>query len=80
MSRACSKVFKGFLYSEPAKAVACTRTEWQALMARYLSAGGRRRVEDGETFIHAKGGALVAEIYANIPAPTGANTHEETES
>ena len=46
-----------------------TRTEWQALMAQAIAAGGRRRVEKGETFIHGPDALLIAYIYANVPAP-----------
>ena len=80
MSRICSRVFKGYRYTHPSGPVAMTRTEWQALMVTHLSNGGRRRVEEGETMIHARDGLMVAEIYANIPAPRGAQRAEEIQS
>ena len=48
--------------------VSWTRAEWQDRMRRVIQAGGRRRVENGETFIHIHGGKLNSEIYANVPA------------
>lgn len=46
-----------------------TRSEWQEIIAEEIKAGGSRRVEYGETFIHGKNGILRHEIYANVPAP-----------
>lgn len=51
------------------KPVEKTRAEWQALIAQTIAAGGRRRFEKGETFIHGRDALLIAEIYANVPAP-----------
>lgn len=44
-----------------------TRSDWIGLARPILSKGGRRRVENGETFIHSSvDGALLMEIYENI--------------
>lgn len=48
-----------------------TRTQWREEIARALAAGGRRRVEAGETFIHDKDGTLLFEVYYNIDAKGG---------
>ena len=65
-----SRIIEGYDYKQH-EAVARTAEEWQTLMAEAIKAGGRRRVEAGETYIHSPGGHIVAEIYANVPAPTG---------
>lgn len=46
-----------------------TRQEWQATIAELVKAGGRRRVEHGETFVHNPQGRIAVEIYARIPEP-----------
>lgn len=50
--------------------VARTKYEWQELMRQATKAGGRRRFEDGETYIHGADGKIRHEVYANIPEPT----------
>lgn len=50
--------------------VARTKHEWQELLRAALKAGGQRRVENNETFIHGPGGLLRHEVYANIPEPS----------
>lgn len=47
---------------------ACTRPagEWSADLARVIAAGGRRRVEHGETFAHDARGLIVFEVYGNV--------------
>ena len=47
------------------------RAEWQERIAKAVKLGGFRRVEAGETFLHIKGGKLIAEIYANIQPGAG---------
>jgi predicted P-loop ATPase/GTPase len=64
-----SRTVKGFCYVTHT-AMEESRAYWQQRMREALKAGGRRRVENGETFIHQRGGRLVAEVYANVPAPT----------
>lgn len=59
------KTIDGYCYATHAP-VSLTRQEWQARIIKATRAGGWRRVEDGETFIHLKGGKLTAEIYANV--------------
>jgi hypothetical protein len=44
-----------------------TKAEWQRLLAAAIKAGGWRRVERSETFIHGADGHLVHEVYAYIP-------------
>jgi len=48
-----------------------SRKDWRKLVAEVLAAGGKRRFDGtvGETFLHAKGGKLLVEIYANIQPP-----------
>jgi hypothetical protein len=50
--------------------VSLTREAWQAEITSAIRAGGRRRVENGETFLHGPNARLIAEIYARVPAPT----------
>jgi hypothetical protein len=68
---AMSKLIEGALYDPNHRPVKLTRKEWQDRIAKAIAEGGRRRVEDGETFIHAPAPnpVITAEIYANIPAP-----------
>ena len=54
-----------------------TRAEWQALIAKTIAAGGRRRFEKGETFIHGRDALLIAEIFANVPAPEQAGSGKD---
>ncbi len=51
--------------------VSLSRKEWRKLVGEVLAAGGKRRYDGvaGETFLHAKGGKLLVEIYANIQPP-----------
>jgi len=49
--------------------VSFQRKEWRALVGAVVAAGGFRRFEAGETFLHAKGGKILVEIYGNIQAP-----------
>lgn len=49
-----------------------SRAEWRAFLAAALADGGKRRVADGETFIHGPDARIRAEVYANLPAPTTA--------
>lgn len=49
--------------------LARTKYEWQQLMRDVLKAGGFRRVEGAETFIHGPDGRIRHEVYANIPEP-----------
>jgi hypothetical protein len=68
MSR--NSLLLGFDYRpEFQRTVERPRREWQELMAKTIAAGGLRRVEKGETFIVAKGGKVLAEIYSNVPEP-----------
>lgn len=48
---------------------ALSRDEWRSLTLQILAAGGKRRVEDGETFLYARDGVMLYEAWANIPAP-----------
>ena len=66
MSRNDRKI-KGAIYS-PYRQIEQTRAEWQRLMGAAIDAGGRRRAEGGETFIHMADGWLLAEIYEIVPA------------
>jgi hypothetical protein len=44
---------------------------WRQRLLEVLAAGGRRRVQNGETFIHEPNGPRIqAEVYGNVPAPT----------
>ena len=63
------KFINGFTYVPSRREAAWTRQEWQARMGKVLAAGGRRRVENGETFVHGPDGKLELEIYANVAAP-----------
>jgi hypothetical protein len=63
-----SNRIKGFDYDTYA-IVELTRAEWQERVAEVIKAGGFRRVMYGDTYLHACGGQLKAEIYTNIPAP-----------
>jgi|HubBroStandDraft_4_1064222.scaffolds.fasta_scaffold01416_13 hypothetical protein len=47
-----------------------TRVEWQAQMLKIRAAGGWRRVEQGETFVHTHTGRIALEIYSNVTLPT----------
>lgn len=62
------KLLEGYDYTT-GQPVSLTRQEWQARIATAIADGGRRRVEDGETFIHGPNARIVAEAYANVPAP-----------
>jgi hypothetical protein len=62
-----SNRIKGFDYERYAT-VELTRAEWQARIAEAIKAGGFRRVIYGDTYVHACGGQIKAEIYADVPA------------
>ena len=66
-----SNLIKGFDYDTYA-IVELTRAQWQERIAETINAGGFRRVLFGDTYVHACGGQLKAEIYTNVPAPTQA--------
>lgn len=59
------KVLHGFDYRLQ-KQVERSRNEWREELRREVSAGGRRRVEDGETFGHNSRGLIDFEIYGNV--------------
>ena len=61
-------LIEGFDYTahEP---ISLTRADWQTRIANTVDAGGRRRAEGGETFIHGPNGRLTAEIYAIVSVP-----------
>lgn len=42
--------------------------EWRRTMNDVLAKGGRRRVENNETFIYTRSGAIAFEVYATVPA------------
>jgi hypothetical protein len=63
-----SNRIKGFDY-ERYETVELTRAEWQERIAEAIKAGGFRRVVYGDTYVHACGGQIRAEIYMNVPAP-----------
>ena len=63
-----SNLIKGFDYDTYA-IVELTRAQWQERIAETIKAGGFRRVIFGDTYVHACGGQLKAEIYNNVPAP-----------
>ena len=69
-----SNRIKGFDYERQA-AVELTRAEWQERIAEAINAGGYRRVVYGDTFVHACGGQIRAEIYTNVPAPSQPQVH-----
>lgn len=56
---------KGFDYTTQ-QAVARSRKDWAILFEQVIQAGGRRRVDHGETFAHDESGRLLFEVYANI--------------
>lgn len=47
--------------------VAMTRRAWLDQLRAVLKAGGRRRVDAGETFAHGRDALLVFEVYAVLP-------------
>lgn len=62
---------QGFTYSNVGLAigaVSTSREQWIQLLQQVIAAGGKRRVEKGETFAHDAHGRLLFEVYANIPA------------
>jgi hypothetical protein len=59
---------KGAIYN-PYRQIEQTRADWQRLMSDAIAAGGRRRAEGGETFIHGAGGHLIGEIWEIVPEP-----------
>ena len=66
-----SSLIKGFDYDTYA-IVELTREQWQKRVAEAIKAGGFRRVIFGDTYVHACGGQLKAEIYTIVPAPSQA--------
>ena len=63
-----AKLIEGFDYTERnPKQVKHTVKEWQQLMRDAEKDGGKRRVKDGETFVHDKKGYLVYECWGNVP-------------
>lgn len=62
-----SNRIKGFDY-ETYATVELTRAEWQERVADTIKAGGSRRVMYGDTYVHAPGGRIQAEIYADVTA------------
>lgn len=66
MGRVSKKLIPGFDYLK-GQPVSYTKSEWLGLIKPIIDDGGRRRVENGETFIHTKrDGILLWEIYDNI--------------
>lgn len=65
-----SKLIQGF-DETTGKLVEATFEEWQARIGAAIRAGGWRRFEKGETYIHGPDALLIAEVFANVPAPTG---------
>jgi hypothetical protein len=63
-----SSLIKGFDYDTYA-IVELTREQWQQRLVEIIKAGGFRRVIFGDTYVHACGGQLKAEIYTNVPVP-----------
>jgi hypothetical protein len=63
-----NNLVKGFDYDTYA-IVELTREQWQERVAEVIKAGGFRRTLFGDTYVHACGGQLKAEIYTNVPAP-----------
>lgn len=51
--------------------VEATFAEWQDRIGAAIRAGGWRRFEAGETYIHGPDALLIAEVFANVPAPEG---------
>jgi len=70
-----SNRMKGFDYERYAT-VELTRAEWQARIAEAIKVGGFRRVMYGDTYIHACGARMQAEIYADDSAPVQAQAGE----
>jgi hypothetical protein len=66
MSKRNDRKIHGAIYA-PYRQIEQTRAEWQRLLADTITEGGHRRAEGGETFIHASGGVLIAEIYEIVP-------------
>lgn len=59
------KQIEGFDYrvQQPSKR---PTQEWKAHLREVIEAGGRRRVENGETFAHDAKGVIVFEIYGRV--------------
>ena len=66
-----SNRIKGFDYETHAD-VELTRAEWWERIAEAIKAGGFRRVVYGDTYVHACGGRLMAEIHTDVAAPVAA--------
>lgn len=64
----CRGMIEGFDYriGTSGKKVEFRRAEWQDMIDDVVQAGGRRRVEQGETFASLHG-VLQFEVYAIIP-------------
>jgi len=67
-TRRCGSLIEGFDYTTH-QPLSLTRADWQTRIATALDAGGRRRAEGGETFIHGSNGRITAEIYATVSVP-----------
>ena len=63
------QLINGFDYRTQ-KPVQLPRAQWKELLKQVVKAGGRRRVEDGETFAHGKDARIQFECYAVLPAVT----------
>lgn len=61
---------KGFDYRS-GQSVTRSADEWRADLATIINEGGRRRVENGETFAHDANGIIVWEAYGNVRLPRG---------
>lgn len=59
---------KGFDYTVPQE-LDQPPAAWRERINQVIADGGHRRVEHGETFAHDKRGALLFEVYGNIPGP-----------
>lgn len=60
------QLIDGFDY-RTGQAVQKSRADWRDALAQVVNAGGRRRVDGGETFAHGKDGLLLFEVYAVVP-------------
>jgi hypothetical protein len=56
---------KGFSYVTH-QPMSLTLTQWRGMLSELVAAGGRRRVENGETFGHGKDGLIQFEVYGNV--------------
>ena len=63
------RLIEGFDY-QAQRPVSLPRKEWVERLAAVIKGGGRRRVENGETFGHSKDGRIAFECYSTLPAVT----------